>query len=609
MNTKNLILFFSLILISFASCRKDNLTTEIITVPNEPEINIEGTLNGFITDRNGQPISEVQVSILNAFTQTNEFGFFEITGLVNEKMGVIKVEKMGYFDQYETLIPSKNTTSRTRIQMTEKGAPETCMSNSGGEISIGQNSSVLFQANSFVDEQGNAYNGTVNVYSFYIDPTHNDIDQIMPGNMMARNTENELQVLESYGMVNVVLEGDGGQKLNINKSATLTVDVPNSIANNAPSEIPLWYFDEDKGLWIEEGNAVLQNGKYVGEVEHFTFWNCDVPGEFTEISGQIFDNKGVAILKVRITNIATGASFTSWTNETGGFEGFVPQNVNLLLEILDICGTTVLFSQNIGPFTSDVEDLGIFNISSSTNFSLVTGTLVDCNQDPISNGKVIFYIATHSFYQQTSSNASGEFNALIPTCDLSEIELSGIDGSTGLVSATQTLQVSPNIDAGQIEVCIDVDPSLGSVTINIDGLAPKTFDNCTLSIQDPNGNDTLGYLFVYLEDLGNGDTIQYIYTLFETNNDINNPNFEESFYLSYSLPSNASTSLTFDGYTSIFFQNNTTVTVDQPASNVGEILEMTLDNVQISIKEYNANGADPVTQYPNSSISFSAVIK
>ncbi len=609
MNTKNLILFFSFVLISFASCRKDSLTTEIITIPTEPEINIEGTLNGFITDRNGDPISDVQVSILNAFTQTNEFGFFEIRGLINEKFAVIKAEKMGYFDQYETLIPSKNTTSRTRIQMTEKGASESFSSNNGGEVSIGQNSSVQFQANSFVDEQGDLYIGTVNVYSFYIDPTDADIDQIMPGNMMARNTNNELQVLESYGMVNVVLEGDGGQKLDINKTAILTTEVPNSILSTAPAEIPLWYFDEEKGLWMEEGKAVLQNGKYVGEVEHFTFWNCDVPGEFTQISGQIFDNKGVSILNVRITDQATGASFTSWTNEIGGFDGFVPQNVSLLLEVLDICGTTVLFSLNIGPFSSDVEDLGIFNISSSTNFSLVTGTLVDCNQEPISNGKVIFYIETHSFYQQTSTNASGEFSALIPTCDLAEIELSGIDLNTELVSATQILQVSPNIDAGQVEVCIDVDPSLGSVTINIDGFLPKMFNNCYVSIQDINNDDTVSYTFVYLEDLGNGDTIQYIYPLEETNNDINNPNFEESFYLSYSLPSNASSSLTFDAYNNIFFQANTVVTVNQVASNVGEILEITIDNVQISVKEFDATGPDPTTNYPNSSISFSAVIK
>ncbi|MFK7771696.1 MAG: carboxypeptidase-like regulatory domain-containing protein [Saprospiraceae bacterium] len=603
MNTRNLILLFSLILISLASCRKDTLTTEMTTIPTEPETNIESTLNGFITDRNGAPIEEAQVTILNAFTVTDEFGFFEIKGLVNDKFAVIKVEKSGYFDQIKTLVPSKTITSRTRIQLTEKGSPETFNSSNGGEISIDQNSSVQFQANSIVDEQGNAYNGNVNVYSFYIDPTHADLDQIMPGNLMARNTNNELQVLESYGMVNVILEGDGGQKLNINKTATLTTDVPSSILNTAPAEIPLWHFDEEKGLWMEEGKAVLQNGKYVGEVEHFTFWNCDVPGEFTQITGQIFDNKGVATLNVRITDVATGASFSSWTNEIGGFDGFVPQNVNLLLEILDICGTTVLFSENIGPFTSDVEDLGIFNISSSTDFSLVTGTLVDCDLQPIENGIVYFKITTHSFYEQTTTNAAGEFSALIPTCDLSEIELSGVDPNTELVSATQTLQITPNIDAGNVIVCTSINPTLGEVIISIDGFAPKVFDNCTVSIQ---GN---GYVFTYYEDLGATDTIFYYFSIVNGTGDINSPIWQtNSSFFAYGPPANASSDLTFTAYTGVKTSSSSVVTVNQVGENIGEILDISMENVSVKIKEYDANGPDPWTTYPNSNVSLSAVI-
>ena len=603
MNTRNIILLLSLIFISFSSCRKDTLTTETIKTPTEPEINIESTINGFITDRNGVPLPEVQVSILDASTLTNEFGFFEITGLVNEKFAVIKAEKTGYFDQFENLIPSRNATSRTRIQMTEKDISQSLASNTGGAVSIGNNSSVQFQANSFVDEQGNPYNGNVNVYSFYIDPTHFDNDQIMPGNLTARNINNELRVLESYGMVNVVLEGDGGQKLDINKSATLTIEVPNSILSTAPSEIPLWYFDEEKGLWMEEGKATLQNGKYVGEVEHFTFWNCDVPQTLTQVTGQIVDDQGVALLRVRIKNLETGAKFTTWTNDTGGFDGFVPQNVNLLLEIIDICGTTVLFSQNIGPFSTPVEDLGTFNISSNTEFSLVTGTLVNCNQEPIENGMVYFKIVTHSFYEQTTTNAAGEFSALIPTCDLSEIKIFGVDPSTELVSATQTLQVSPNIDAGNLTVCTSIDPSLGEVEINVDGFTPKVFDNCTVSIQ---GN---GYVFTYYEDLGAGDTIFYYFNIINGTGDIFNPIWQtNSTFFFYGPPSNASTDLTFTAYTNVDPSSSTVVTVNQPATDIGEILDISMENVTIKIKEYDANGLDPWTNYPNSSISFSAII-
>ena len=573
-------------------------------MPNEPTTNIEADLNGFITDINGNPVSEAEVSVLNASTQTDEFGFFEIKGLVNDRFGLIKVEKFGYFNQFETLVPSKTATSRTRIQLIEKSGAQTLTANTGGEVSIGQNSSVQFQANSFVDEQGNAYNGTVSVYTYYIDPTDEDIDQFMPGNLMARNTQEEERVLESYGMVNVELEGDGGQKLNINQPATLTVDVPNSISNIAPTEIPLWYFDEEKGIWIEEGSAVLQNGKYVGTVNHFTFWNCDVPSEATLVRGEIVDASGVSVLRIRITDISTGASFTTLTNSEGGFEEFVPRNVNLLLEVIGLCETNIIYSENIGPYTEEDAEIGIIDVSTNNNFSLITGTLVGCDQVPIANGLVVFTIPTYSFSQQTTSNAAGEFSALVPTCDLAEIEIRGVDETNELVSATQTFAVSPEIDAGFIEACIDVSPTLGSVTITFNG-TEKQFDNCTVSVQDlPSGST--GYVFTYIEALGtmDGDTITYNLTLSETNNDLNNPNWMTGFF-GWSPPANAA-NLVFTEYSVYQSPSSSIITLNQAASNPGELLGITIDNCTINIW---ANGTGSNGSFPNSSISLIGVIQ
>ena len=609
MKIQNLYPLFFLILLSFASCKKDSLTTEVSPIVPQPQptTNIETILTGFITDRDGEAIADAEVSILNSMTQTDEFGFFEITGLVNDRFGIIKVEKLGYFSQFKTLTPSKNATSRTRIQLTEKGFPETLQANTGGEISVGQNSSVQFQPNSFVDEQGNTYNGTVSIYSFYIDPTDEDIDQFMPGNLMARNTQNQERILESYGMVNVELEGDGGQKLNINQPATLTVDIPNSISNNAPTEIPLWYFDEEKGLWIEEGNAVLQNGKYVGTVNHFTFWNCDVPSESTLIRGQVIDDRGVSILTIRVTNLSTGASFTTLTNSEGGFEFFVPRNVNLLLEVLGVCGTNVLFSENIGPYSEEEAEVGLLNVSSNTNFSLITGTLVACDQIPIANGSVFFNIPAYSFSQQATTNAAGEFSALIATCDLSEIEIRGVDAANDLVSDTETFAVSPEIDAGLIEVCTSVAPTLGSVTITIDGVE-KVFDNCTVSVQDP-GNGTASYLFTYVESFGTmeGDTITYYLPIQDLNNDLSNPNWSSSVFFFWNPPSNADM-LNYTQYT-VRVESNSVITVNQAASNPGELLQITIDNCKINTRDYTAGAAGVLSSHPNSSISLTGVFQ
>ncbi len=55
-------------------------------------------------------------------------------------------------------------------------------------------------------------------------------------------------------MAAVELTGTSGELLQIatGKKATLTLSIPSSLAASAPATIPLWFFDEAKGLWKEE---------------------------------------------------------------------------------------------------------------------------------------------------------------------------------------------------------------------------------------------------------------------------------------------------------------------------------------------------------------------
>lgn len=598
MKTINVSLIFFLIILSFASCRKDSITTDLTPIPNEPTINIETTLNGFITGRNGEAIPNAAVSILNSATQTNELGFFEITGLVNEKFAVIKVEKSGYFNQFETLIPSKNSINRTRIQLTEKGSPETISSNAGGQISISQNSSVDFQANSFVDEQGNVYNGNVNIYSFYIDPTDPDIDQFMPGNMMARNTENDLRILESFGMINVELEGDAGQKLNINKSATLTVEVPNSIANNAPTEIPLWHFDEEKGLWMEEGNATLQNGKYVGDVEHFTFWNCDVPRTLTVIQGHVISSsEDLPIFKVTVTNLDDNTFATSYTDNNGYFGGGVPMNVPLLLEIFDLCGDLV-FSDNIGPFSTPAENLGDFNITSSLNIITISGTLIDCDGNPISNGQII--ITGGFINQQATVNSDGTFTATTTTCGNNEVSITGIDYDNTTIGASQIFTVSSNMNVGDLVVCGTL---TDGVFIFFDG-ATKYFPNCTVTITpSPAPSTTITYDFQFKDIVSNGTEINYFFNFDDFNGDLTNPNFD--LFSFFTLPDPY---VPFTGHVG-HLESSSTFELLTEATNPGELMTFKFDNMLMDERIHLANGDISVTTFPASSIILTGVLQ
>lgn len=597
------ILFISIILIS--SCRKDSAITEIEMTPPTPETNIETALNGFVTDLSGAPVEDATVKILNNITQTNELGYFEFTGLVNEKFAVIEVEKLGYFNQFETFKPTKTATNRIRIKLYEKNISGILSAAAGGAIDIGQSSRVEFQPNSFVDENGNAYNGDVNIYSFFIDPTDENIDQIMPGNLVALNNDNELNVLQSFGMVNVELEGQSGQKLNINKPATLNVAIPFSIANNAPSEIPLWYFDENNGLWKEEGFATLQNGKYVGEVNHFTVWNCDVPSEVTFLSGQIFDSKGVSITQVRVTDLSTGAFFTDWTDSNGFFETAVPQNVNLLLEVLGLCGNEIIFSINIGPFTDLEVDLGVYNISNNNSYGIFSGSLVDCDLLPIENGKVFFKLVNQNISQQVTTDANGVFSVLVPICDMEETEIRALNPATGFISQPITLIPTTNNDLAIVEVCTNISANLGSVIINVDG-EEKVFDNCKVEI-NPNNNGNTSYLFTYYEAFSNVDTLHYYWSFTDLNNDLNNPTWSV-LPIFYSPPLNQS-SILYYTYTPLYQGGITQVTVDQAATNPGELLQISFSNLRVGKRINDPTGPNVLETFMGNTMTISAVVQ
>jgi photosystem II stability/assembly factor-like uncharacterized protein len=89
--------------------------------------------------------------------------------------------------------------------------------------------------------------------------------------------------------------------------------VPSSILANAPATIPLWYFDEEQGTWIEEGSATLQNGSYVGNVGHFSSWNADAPIQTSFLKGRVLCEDGITPVPGALV-VAEGLDYTGWTS-------------------------------------------------------------------------------------------------------------------------------------------------------------------------------------------------------------------------------------------------------------------------------------------------------
>lgn len=162
----------------------------------------------------------------------------------------------------------------------------------------GSPAQVSLTASSLVDSSGVTVTDPVTANVTPVDPSSDP--ELMPGDFVATTSDGETIKIESFGALDVSFTDSDGNALNLADGQTATVRIPVSFGASAPpASIPLFYYDADQGLWVEEGTATL-NGEsptqyYEGTVSHFSMWNADQRRESTNICGRIVDRDGAEI--------------------------------------------------------------------------------------------------------------------------------------------------------------------------------------------------------------------------------------------------------------------------------------------------------------------------
>ena len=511
---KILYAFICALLVFAVACRKDSTFTDTEIEPPRPVITVEATLLGLVTDLDGNTIEGALLTIGNSQTTSDENGYFKLTGFTDSENAIVKVEMPGYFDSWHAFRYFEEDISQTKIRLTPRTNPLTLPANDGGEIEF-ENTTINFQAGSFVDESGNDYHGMVSIYTAYLDPTNPELHTFMPGNLTAFDANDQLRLLVTYGMINVELEGEAGQKLQITQPATIEMTVPGSILNRAPATIPLWYFDTEKQRWVEEGMATLQGDQYIGTVDHFSFWNCDDPYRLINLTGRAYFGESGASLEVCITILSNGdQSCTTTSPNSGYFGGPVPGGEELLLEIYSECGD-VVWSETIGPFNDDVT-VGPYQLSLPQTWALVHGNVIDCDGNLVTDGYV-FGVWNNSQSGVFYLDANGAFSKYINTCGAPEITLRAVDATELKSGDLTTFALVPDTDAGTLEAC-DNDFVDG---IYLDyGTESYVVPGATVaitSVSNMNGPGTQ-YHFFATDDQGNGNVVTYTVTIIDWQN-------------------------------------------------------------------------------------------
>ena len=135
----------------------------------------------------------------------------------------------------------------------------------------------------------------------------------------------------------------------------------------------------------------MTNGVYVGEVSHFSFWNCDAPFPLIELDLRLVDEEGfpVANHQVSITP-PSGWSGYGYSGQDGEVSGKIPANKELILSVYNRCAE-VIYTQTIGPFAANTSLGDITLTGLGVNSTTVKGNLLNCAGRPVTNGLVIVY--------------------------------------------------------------------------------------------------------------------------------------------------------------------------------------------------------------------------
>ncbi len=408
--------------ILFFSCQKELTGDGVAITETLPDLTtkISSSISGFVTDENDAVVNGATVTAGGSTTSSNKYGYFEIKNVqVVQTAAVVIVSKPGYFNGIKTYYATADKSAFFRIKLIPKNNAGTFIAAIGGTVTLSNGLAVSFPANAVVTASSSApYLGVVKLSAQWIDPTASDLSRTMPGDLRGLDSLGYLKLLTTYGMAAVELTGSAGELLQIatGKKATLTMPVPASISGTAPATIPLWYFDEAVGLWKQQGTAVKTGNNYIGEVSHFSYWNCDVPSNFVRFKCIVKDPSGNPVKNAFVkVSVVSNPQRSGWgyTDSSGYTGGAVPNNEQLLLSISSDYGcSSNAYTQNFTTTNVNI-DLGTITIPASV-VATVTGNVTNCSGAAVTNGYVIMIKnGVNSF---ATVNSAGNFSFTTSLC-------------------------------------------------------------------------------------------------------------------------------------------------------------------------------------------------
>ena len=290
-----------------------------------------GAISGTVVASNtGAALDGVVVTSAGRSASTAADGSYTLTEVPVGDGQVVAFVRAGHAKGVLVVPVTLGATTAANARLTPVGATQSFDAATATTITVaGTPAQVSLPAAGLVNASGAVATGTVTAEVTPINPATNPAN--MPGNYMAQALgNNTAQPIESFGALNVTLKDAAGNALNLAAGQTATIRIPLATRSaSVPATIPLFYFNETTGLWVEEGTATLAgtapNEYYEGTVSHFTYWNADQVIDTIRVIGCVQDEAGAKV---------TGAEVSSYgSNYSGRNSVFTNANCDFAVAI------------------------------------------------------------------------------------------------------------------------------------------------------------------------------------------------------------------------------------------------------------------------------------
>ena len=329
-----------------------------------------GSVSGtVVASRSGAALAGVAVTSDGRSTSTAADGSFTLTDVPTGDAKVLAFERSGHAKSVLVVAVSAGVTARANARLTPIGTAQTFDAAAGATLTVaGSTAQVSLPAAGLVTTTGVAASGAVTAEVTPINPATDPAN--MPGNYTAQAAVagGAPQSIESFGALNVTLKDGAGKALNLAPGKTATIRIPLATRSpSPPATVPLFYFDEAAGLWVQQGSATLAgsapNQYYEGTVSHFTTWNADQVIDTIRVIGCVQDEAGARIAAAEVNSYGSDYSGRASTASNANCDFAVAIRKGGVAIVVAQIGNRSSAPARVGPSQTDIVLAGALVLS------------------------------------------------------------------------------------------------------------------------------------------------------------------------------------------------------------------------------------------------------